>query len=78
MIGEFIWGVKMNINQNIDIYNADIYLRLSKEDGDKEESDSIRNQREFILEFLKSKEDINIYAVRVDDGYSGVNFARVR
>ncbi len=68
----------MNINQNIDIYNADIYLRLSKEDGDKEESDSIRNQREFILEFLKSKEDINIYAVRVDDGYSGVNFARVR
>ena len=68
----------MNTNLNTDVYDADVYLRLSKEDGDKEESDSIRNQREFILEFLKSKEDINIYAVRVDDGYSGVNFARVR
>ena len=68
----------METNLNTKIYNADLYLRLSKEDGDKEESDSIRNQREFILEFLKSKEDINIYAVRVDDGYSGVNFARVR
>ena len=28
------------------------YLRLSREDGDKLESDSIRNQRELIKEFL--------------------------
>ena len=66
----------MNTNLNTDVYNADIYLRLSREDGDKEESDSITNQRELILEFLKSKEDIRIHAVRVDDGYSGVNFER--
>lgn len=66
----------MNANLNIDVYDADIYLRLSKEDGDKEESDSITNQRELILEFLKSREDIRIHAVRVDDGYSGVNFER--
>ena len=66
----------MNANLNIDIYDADVYLRLSKEDGDKEESDSITNQRELILEFLKSREDIRIHAVRVDDGYSGVNFER--
>lgn len=68
----------MNTNLNTDVYHADIYLRLSREDGDKEESDSITNQRELILEFLKSREDIRIHAVRVDDGYSGVNFARVR
>ena len=66
----------MNTNLNTDVYDADVYLRLSKEDGDKEESDSITNQRELILEFLKSKEDIRIHAVRVDDGYSGVNFER--
>lgn len=66
----------MNINLNTDVYHADIYLRLSREDGDKEESDSITNQRELILEFLKSREDIRIHAVRVDDGYSGVNFER--
>lgn len=66
----------MNTNLNMDVYHADIYLRLSREDGDKEESDSITNQRELILEFLKSREDIRIHAVRVDDGYSGVNFER--
>ena len=66
----------MNTNLNTDVYDADIYLRLSKEDGDKEESDSITNQRELILEFLKSREDIRIHAVRVDDGYSGVDFER--
>lgn len=66
----------MNENQNSNLYYADIYLRLSKEDGDKRESDSITNQREFILEFLKSKKEIQIYAIRVDEGYSGVTFDR--
>lgn len=76
---EFLLGLSMdNTNLNTDVYNADIYLRLSREDGDKEESDSITNQRELILEFLKSREDIRIHAVRVDDGYSGVNFVEVR
>ena len=36
------------------VYTADIYLRLSDDDGDKPESNSIKNQREFITEFLKS------------------------
>ena len=66
----------MIINQNKDLYNADIYLRLSKEDGDKEESDSIINQKELILDFLKAKTDIKVHAIRIDDGYSGVNFER--
>lgn len=58
------------------IYYADIYLRLSKEDGDKEESDSIANQRALIMEFLKSMPDIRVHKVRIDDGYSGVDFNR--
>lgn len=57
-------------------YYADIYLRLSREDGDKEESDSIANQREYIKSFLSGKKDIQIFDERVDDGFSGVSFQR--
>lgn len=66
----------MNTNLSAMVYDADLYLRLSKEDGDKEESDSIVNQKELIREFLKSRPDIRIHEIRVDDGYSGVNFER--
>ena len=58
------------------VYNADIYLRLSDDDGDKPESNSIKNQREFITEFLKSMPEIRIHAERKDDGFSGVDFER--
>ena len=58
------------------LYVADLYLRLSKEDGDKEESDSIVNQRTLLMDFVKSMPDIRINKVRIDDGYSGVDFNR--
>ncbi len=63
------------------IYRAAIYVRLSKEDGDvagasKAESNSISNQKEFIRDFLKDKEDIVVVSERVDDGYSGSSFER--
>lgn len=65
----------MNTNQN-GIYAADAYYRLSKEDGDKVESDSIVNQKALVREFLKTHPDIQIHNEKVDDGYSGVNFER--
>ena len=34
---------------------AAIYIRLSREDGDKEESDSVVNQRELIRAFLQER-----------------------
>jgi len=58
------------------IYYADLYLRLSKEDGDKEESDSIVNQRALLTDFVKTMPDIRINRIRIDDGYSGVDFNR--
>jgi DNA invertase Pin-like site-specific DNA recombinase len=58
------------------IYNADLYLRLSKEDGDKVESDSISNQRDLLLDFLRTQTDINLHKIRIDDGYTGVDFMR--
>lgn len=57
-------------------YRAALYVRLSKEDGDKEESDSIVNQKDLIRSFLADKQDIRICAECVDDGYSGANFDR--
>ena len=57
-------------------YRAAIYVRLSKEDGDKVESDSIVNQKELIRQYLTDKPDIEVHSVRVDDGYSGANFDR--
>lgn len=57
-------------------YIADLYLRLSKEDGDKEESDSISNQRDLLLDFVKAMPDIEVHEVRIDDGFSGVDFNR--
>jgi len=58
------------------VYHAAIYIRLSKEDGDKQESNSIVNQRELIHAFLRNKPDIQVCAERVDDGYSGITFDR--
>lgn len=58
------------------VYTADAYFRLSREDGDKAESDSIVNQKALVREFLKSHQDIQIYKEKVDDGFSGVNFER--
>ena len=36
------------------------YLRLSREDGDKLESDSIRNQRSLINDFVKQHPEITL------------------
>ncbi|MBQ8765635.1 MAG: recombinase family protein [Clostridia bacterium] len=57
-------------------YNAALYLRLSKEDGDKEESDSIANQRALGLHFIKKNPDVKLYKEFIDDGYTGSNFDR--
>ena len=40
-----------------DNYKACIYTRLSKDDGDKPESDSISNQKALIRDFLKNHGD---------------------
>jgi len=58
------------------IWNTALYVRLSKEDGDIEESDSISNQKALIRDYLNSRKDINIVSERVDDGFTGTNFQR--
>jgi len=58
------------------IWNACIYGRLSREDGDKEESDSITNQKALIRDYAAALPDVNIVDEFVDDGYSGASFDR--
>ncbi|MBR1377078.1 MAG: recombinase family protein [Bacilli bacterium] len=61
------------------IYNVGIYIRLSREDEDKNkiESESISNQRNIILDYInKQSENFKIYDEYIDDGYSGTTFDR--
>lgn len=60
------------------IYKTAIYLRLSKDDGDNKESQSISNQRKSIYDFIKnySEDKFIVIDEYVDDGYSGTNFDR--
>ena len=59
-------------------YQAALYIRLSKEDGDKAESFSIINQRLQLIEFINKHKDLILYDYYVDDGYTGTNFVEVR
>ena len=58
------------------VFRTAIYCRLSKEDGDKVESNSIGSQRSMCEEYIKKHKDLEHVATFVDDGYSGTNFER--
>ena len=57
-------------------WNAALYIRLSREDGDKEESNSVGNQRILLNSFLDEDSGVKVFDEYVDDGYSGTNFNR--
>ncbi|MCD7751051.1 MAG: recombinase family protein [Lachnospiraceae bacterium] len=62
-------------------YMCAAYVRISKEDEDaregvKDESNSIANQRNLILDFISDRPELELYDEYADDGYSGVNFER--
>ena len=57
------------------LYKVAIYLRLSKEDELAGQSESIQNQKDFIVKYCMEQgwEIVEIY---IDDGYSGLNYNR--
>ena len=58
-------------------YKVAGYLRLSKEDGDKEESDSIVSQKGIIENKIKELgSDYELFDLYIDDGYTGLNTDR--
>ena len=58
------------------IYRVVLYLRLSSDDGDNRESDSISNQRILTRGYLDGKSEFVIVREFVDDGFTGTNFDR--
>lgn len=57
-------------------YNTAIYIRLSKEDGDKEVSNSVSVQRTMLKDYVQSHDDLVLYDIYIDDGFTGTNFNR--
>lgn len=55
-----------------------IYMRLSRDDGDDRESESITNQRKIIYDFIENNKEEKFIVVDeyIDDGYTGTNFER--
>lgn len=52
------------------------YCRISREDGDRTESDSIGNQKALLLDFLTHRPELGPTEFYIDDGYTGTNFER--
>lgn len=48
------------------IWMAALYCRLSREDGDRAESDSIGNQRLMLEEYVYSRPELSVYDVYID------------
>lgn len=62
----------LNISNSTD-FNVAMYIRLSKEDGDKQESESVTNQRNLMLRYIKEN-GLSLYDEYIDDGVSRYNF----
>lgn len=63
-------------NQKTKSFRVGLYMRLSREDGDKEESSSVTNQREMLKRYVSEQENFFIVKEYVDDGCTGTNFDR--
>ncbi len=63
---------------NLDrIFKVGIYIRLSREDGDKLESESVSNQRDILQRYIKENGLIFIDEY-IDDGISRNNIWKTR
>ena len=63
-------------NQKTKSFRVGLYMRLSREDGDKEESSSVTNQREILKRYVSEQDNFFIVKEYVDDGWTGTNFDR--
>lgn len=68
----------MKYSKLLNLFNTAIYIRLSREDGDKEESDSVGNQKKLLTDYVNGQNELVLYDVYVDDGFTGTNFVEVR
>lgn len=60
----------------VQVWNTCGYVRLSREDGDKEESNSVTGQKDLIRDYMAHHPELRECAMKVDDGFTGSNFDR--
>lgn len=69
----------MYVNDNYQIknvsFNVGIYCRLSREDEGAIQSESITNQKDFLIKYV-SDQGWRLHDIYVDDGFTGTNFER--
>ena len=73
-------AVYNTILQHPSYYRVGLYIRLSEADSDKSyesESESIINQRNLLMSFVKQNE-FTFVDEYIDDGFTGTNFDEVR
>lgn len=58
------------------LFHVAEYIRLSRDDGDKAESNSISNQKKFLADYIKEQDTLLLYDIYIDDGFSGTNYER--
>ena len=61
------------------IYKVAIYIRLCKEDIDRgfDESESIKNQRDLLTEYVRKLGwEYDLVEIYIDQGFTGTNFNR--
>lgn len=58
------------------IYKTGIYARLSREDADRMESNSIQSQRAICLAYIEGHDDLELVDTYIDDGETGSNTDR--
>ena len=57
-------------------YNVGVYVRLSRVDNIKEKIDSIENQKNIILDYIKYNSEFKLINIYEDANFSGTNFKR--
>ena len=74
---------KYSSNENIvckKIWSVALYIRLSQEDSDngkdKLESNSVTSQKTILNEFANAHDDLIVYDIYIDDGFTGTDFNR--
>ena len=73
---EILWQRRIAERQQ-EIWRCALYLRLSREDeGTAIESNSIRNQRVLLMDYIAARPELCFTGEWVDDGYSGSSFER--
>lgn len=64
------------LEDNKNRWKTAVYIRLSREDGDKRESDSIVNQKKLLNYYIEQHEEFLSATTFVDENYTGTNFNR--